>query len=563
MSLKIKEFYTPNIYQKKGAETSYVTKFKSYVRRNRKIQNTFEERVSKYSRNSSISRKSGRNSSDKGSLNKKSLKKMSYKNSVLFKKTKKILNGTLNLSHKTPDSGSKKRNISCGNLGRSRYRSKGNLSPKMEYPKFAEKIHLGLKSKKRANSSTCKIRTRLQNVLGVDKKKFQAKVFSPLISNSGHSKAYFSGLAPPQSRDKSQNSKNGKSQIQSLLLKHNRTINSKLLNKQTKTVNLVDFYKKRSRSSTTPSNGKSPLEEDKITTPSLFKASKVINNEISTANTQNFSSRSSRKNTTPRRKMKSREGSYGARRIAQFTTSSKKRRRDSSKGYFSEKENEKNVPEKRLNFDKNTLLGKNHHHAQNKLSQIFKKNIVIKSRANNGEKGLKMGSRKYYRTVYEEYSLFKDLSFFEKTGFQLYSINKKLHSNQDVYDLIRLYAEFAQEKDFNSIEKIFENDEVKKKFSNILKIERWVIVILFFNKIRDPDKTTPVLNSYVNKAVEWAWENHNNLVNWIKLLNKEHRMNWILNDINRIYWDVGMGMDMLIKDIDEKYNSILRILDKL
>lgn len=541
MSLRIKEVYSPSIGQRRQAESSYINKFHNYIHKNRKTQNTFEERISKYSRNSSISKRSG-NSMKSKSSGRNSAKRSNYKNSILFKKTKKILNGTLNIirpnNNRNPNS--KKRNISCGNLGRSNsnIRNKKTSQTPLQYSKFIQKTQNHLKTKKRANSSTCRIKSRLQNVLGVDKKKFEAKVFSPLICKNGSNEYFSSRVFDSPEEDRKAHTFRG---INSIFKNDKNSGNVKILNGRAKAINISDFYKGKSKKTSRNSASNYMRTRNQIT-PDITKGKLRGTINVSTANTQNYSTKSSKKSLTPSRNSKT-----PSRKIAQFTTNSKKKKRG-RKSYFEPKE-----------VSKDQSPAREKSRATNKLSDIFKKNIIIHSKPADSWKS-KLS--KYYGVSNFGFNKFKDLSFFEKVGFQLYSINKKLKKNNDVYDLVRLYSDFAQEKLFNKIENIFEFPEPACIFSNTLKLERWVIVILFFNVVKEFDKSTPIVSSYINKAVDLAWRNHNNLVNWIKLLNKEHQLNWILNDINRIYWDVNLDMEGLIFDIKKNQETIVKILHR-
>jgi len=66
---------------------------------------------------------------------------------------------------------------------------------------------------------------------------------------------------------------------------------------------------------------------------------------------------------------------------------------------------------------------------------------------------------RFYKIKSEELSKFKDLSFIQKCGYELYNINKDLKINKDVYEVIRVYADCAQEIEFNKIETIFAEKE--------------------------------------------------------------------------------------------------------
>ena len=168
---------------------------------------------------------------------------------------------------------------------------------------------------------------------------------------------------------------------------------------------------------------------------------------------------------------------------------------------------------------------------------------------------------KFYSLDSAEYKKFSDLSFLEKCGFQIYSIQKNLEKGNDVYDLIRLYADFAQEREFNYIEKIFIHKEARTLFSKILKIERWGVILLFYFKVAGIANQR--LEKKLFEMMREIWKSHNNLVNWIKCLNKEHSMKWVLNDINRIYWDVGLDMGRLIIQIKSGSRVVNGLINQL
>jgi len=168
---------------------------------------------------------------------------------------------------------------------------------------------------------------------------------------------------------------------------------------------------------------------------------------------------------------------------------------------------------------------------------------------------------RFFEVIQSEYSKFKQLSFFEKCGFQLYSIKKNLLQKNDVYDLIRLYADFAQEKEFNFVERIFIDKDARMLFSRVLKLERWAIILLFYFKVENV--SGPEFDNLAISLASEAWKNHNNLVNWIKILNKEHNMRWILNDMNRIYWDVNMDMVRLVIHIRSCCRIITGLINQM
>jgi hypothetical protein len=134
------------------------------------------------------------------------------------------------------------------------------------------------------------------------------------------------------------------------------------------------------------------------------------------------------------------------------------------------------------------------------------------------------------------------------------------------------------------MQNIFECAEAGELFSRILKLERWAIILLFyfnlikkdaqsgkrmlgefnFTRSRSKSQAKPLpreeiaaINAKLLKELEGkiydlmkeVWRNHNNLVNWIKQINRTYNLNWILNDVNRIYYDVKLDKIRLILEV--------------
>jgi hypothetical protein len=53
----------------------------------------------------------------------------------------------------------------------------------------------------------------------------------------------------------------------------------------------------------------------------------------------------------------------------------------------------------------------------------------------------------------------KKLQFLKSTGSYLYDICSKLQNDQEVYELIRVYADIAQELEFDCFHKIFQDSD--------------------------------------------------------------------------------------------------------
>jgi hypothetical protein len=87
---------------------------------------------------------------------------------------------------------------------------------------------------------------------------------------------------------------------------------------------------------------------------------------------------------------------------------------------------------------------------------------------------------KFYKLQQAQYIKFKDLTFIERCGYQLYRINEGMKVGKDIYDMIRIYADHAQEPEFNKISTIFQEQEAGNLFSRIMKLERWAITLVFY-----------------------------------------------------------------------------------
>lgn len=171
---------------------------------------------------------------------------------------------------------------------------------------------------------------------------------------------------------------------------------------------------------------------------------------------------------------------------------------------------------------------------------------------------------KFYKIMPEEYKKFKDLTFIERCGYQLSCINKGFKVGKDVYDMIRIYADHAQEPDFNKIETIFQDQQASNLFSRIMKLERWAITLVFYFQVEPFNKPDAEnMLTVMKNLVEEIWKNHNNIVNWIKILNKEYKLKWILNDLNRIYWDVNLDMTRLVIHIKSCVRVITGLLQQM
>ena len=167
--------------------------------------------------------------------------------------------------------------------------------------------------------------------------------------------------------------------------------------------------------------------------------------------------------------------------------------------------------------------------------------------------------KKFYEVDHSIAKRFGELTFLERTGEQLYLINKVMKRNSDVYDSIRKYADYAQEREFDQFSTIFHPQS--KPFyllSSIFKLERWATITLFYFNVASID--SPDLMRNLARIVNLVWENQNLLANWIKELNIYNDLSWVIRDPQRIYYDVQLEKDELIGSILENNKRIIKHL---
>ena len=143
-----------------------------------------------------------------------------------------------------------------------------------------------------------------------------------------------------------------------------------------------------------------------------------------------------------------------------------------------------------------------------------------------------------------------NLDFFARTGRQIFEIFDVMRANKDVYEKIRLYADMAQELEFESIHKIFSDSDAKKLFSKVFKLERWSIILIFYFKVIK--KSSPKLMGMLKGLIEHVWSNQNNLVNWVNVLQKKHNIGWDLSSLGDDIYTLHPGDEdsMIVKVVN-------------
>jgi hypothetical protein len=206
-------------------------------------------------------------------------------------------------------------------------------------------------------------------------------------------------------------------------------------------------------------------------------------------------------------------------------------------------------------------------------------NLKDKSRSTSSKKGSPKRSKIEAHPSYKSYFRVKpmskipgliqtlDLCFLSKCGVKLHEIMENLNNGQSPYQSIRMYTDYAQDNKFDILSSMFDDSASRALFSKILKIERWSVILLFyFCVVYDQPQSFFKDIALSNKLAEMITEvfrNHNHLVNWVKILNKEYKVGWILNDMEMIYYDVGYDLVRLIIEIKSCCRIVTGIINQL
>jgi len=167
----------------------------------------------------------------------------------------------------------------------------------------------------------------------------------------------------------------------------------------------------------------------------------------------------------------------------------------------------------------------------------------------------------YFEVEMKNCSSFSLLRFLENTGEQVFVINKAFRLGQDVYENIRAYADYAQEPEFEEFIKVLASEKARNLMGRMFKLERWVVINLFYFRVGRPDDSNA--QRIIRRLLAQIWESMNFLANWIKELNIENGLNWVINDPQRIYVDAHLLRDELIESIIDGITVIISLLEKL
>ena len=105
------------------------------------------------------------------------------------------------------------------------------------------------------------------------------------------------------------------------------------------------------------------------------------------------------------------------------------------------------------------------------------------------------------------------IKLLSNTEEQVYSIYNQITQDKDPYETIRSYSDIAQNNQFNTLENIFKNKAARLLFSRLLKLERWMVVYLFYFTIQDLDKDRNKL--IMIEIADMMYRNMSFIVSWI------------------------------------------------
>jgi len=156
---------------------------------------------------------------------------------------------------------------------------------------------------------------------------------------------------------------------------------------------------------------------------------------------------------------------------------------------------------------------------------------------------------------------FERLQFMERAGSLIKAIAEGLEKKNDVYEYIRLYADFAQEPDFDNLVSVLSSPKAQVVFSRVMKLERFAVVLLFYFKVTK--KESDPLSNLLEQLFSKIWINHNCLLNWIKELNILHDLEWVIEDHGRIYSDLEIPILQITAKISNTSTAIGEIFEKM
>ena len=141
------------------------------------------------------------------------------------------------------------------------------------------------------------------------------------------------------------------------------------------------------------------------------------------------------------------------------------------------------------------------------------------------------------------------LKYLEDSGKHVYQILELLRAGKDLRNMVRDYTQVAQEQEFDSMVGIMVSQKARSLLSKVFKLERFAVVVLFYFKVST--KESRELEKSLICLMENIWANQNGLLNWIKEINLQNSLQWVVEDSERIYSDLQLELGPLVSYIKE------------
>ena len=141
------------------------------------------------------------------------------------------------------------------------------------------------------------------------------------------------------------------------------------------------------------------------------------------------------------------------------------------------------------------------------------------------------------------------LKYLEDSGRHIHQILDLLKSGKDLRSMVRDYTQVAQEPEFDSMVSIMVSQKARSLLSKVFKLERFAVVVLFYFKVST--KESKEIEKLLVCLMENIWANQNGLLNWIKDINLQNSLKWVVEDPDRMYSDLQMTLGPLISYIKE------------
>lgn len=168
--------------------------------------------------------------------------------------------------------------------------------------------------------------------------------------------------------------------------------------------------------------------------------------------------------------------------------------------------------------DKSIIMGKN----SKALSNLFN---------NFQSTGDRLDDKKDQEAFYAEYLkikessiLFKQVKMFGKTIDMVSKIIKQIKLNKDPYDTIRNYSDIAQDNEFSHLDDLLESKPCRAIFTRLLKLERWIVVYMFYFTVQDTDAEKA--KKQLQELSQSLALNLSYLLSWMTRISAQNSLNW-------------------------------------